>query len=101
MVHGIFREYLSIYAFHNHLFQLVHLKKRSKKNDNTFNYKEHLPYYLIIIDDYKNVENLEVINELLKSDKNMGFSILFLTDSILKLPTECKNFIEISGKCSL
>lgn len=73
------------------------LKKRNKKNDTNFDYKENLPYYLIIIDDYKNVENLEVINDILKADKNMGFSILFLTDSILKLPTECKNFVEISG----
>lgn len=72
------------------------LKKRSKQYESKFSYKDNLPYYLIIVDDYKNVEDLEVINEILKQDKNMGFSILFLTDSILKLPTECQTFVEIN-----
>ncbi len=71
------------------------LKKRTKQYESNFDYRENLPYYLIIIDDYKNVEDLEVINEILKKEKNMGFSILFLTDSILKLPNECQTFIEI------
>ena len=71
------------------------LKKRIKQDQMQSNYKENLPYYLIIVDDYKNVEDLELINEILKQEKNIGFSILFLTDSILKLPNECKTFIEV------
>ena len=70
------------------------LKKR-KKQEEKFDYKEISPYYLIIIDDYKNVENLPIIDEILKEQNNIGFSILFLTDSILKLPTECQTFINI------
>ena len=46
------------------------LKKRSKQYESKFSYKDNLPYYLIIVDDYKNVEDLEVINEILKQDKN-------------------------------
>ena len=75
------------------------LKKRTKEEDNDKNQKNayitNKPYYLIIIDDYKNVEELDVINEILKEERNIGFSILFLTNSILKLPNECETFINI------
>ena len=70
------------------------LKKR-KNQQKEFNYQTGLPYYLIIIDDYKNVEDLPIIDGILKEANNMGFSILFLTDSILKLPNECQTFINI------
>lgn len=71
------------------------LKKRTKQVDSKYNYQDILPYYLIIVDDYKNVEDLNVINEILRKQQNMGFSILFLTNSILKLPNECQTFINI------
>lgn len=78
------------------------VKKRKKVEDKEYDYKSELPYYLIIIDDYNNVKDLYVINEILESDKNLGFSILFLTDSILKIPGQCQTFIEINGnKASL
>lgn len=70
-------------------------RKRNKEDDEKKTYKNCMPYYLIIIDDYKNVENIEVISEILKSKNNLGFSILFVTDNILKLPNECVNLITI------
>lgn len=69
-------------------------KKRIKEDDKSRN---NIPYFLIIIDDYRNVEALNIINEILKSKSNLGFSILFLTDSILKLPNECQTFIKIEN----
>ena len=69
------------------------LNKRLKKEQ--LNYKNTIPYYLIIVDDYKNIEGLNIIKEILKKEENIGFSILFITDSILKLPNECKTFINI------
>ena len=76
------------------------LKKRTNEENNDKNrdnpYITNKPYYLIIIDDdYKNIEELEVIKEILKEEKNIGFSIVFLTNSILKLPNECETFIAI------
>ena len=72
------------------------LKDRIKKVGTNYSYKNNTSqYYLIIVDDYKNVESLNFIKEILKSEQNIGFSILFITDSILKLPNECKTFISI------
>ena len=74
------------------------LKKRIKSEDDT---KSNKPYYLIISDDYKNIENIEIMNELLNSERDLGFSILFITNSILKLPNECKTFINIEDNAGV
>ncbi len=58
-------------------------------------YKVFSPYYLIITDDYKKVEKLKIIRDILKTKVNVGFSILYLTDNLTKLPNECKTFISL------
>jgi len=61
------------------------------------NYKSFMPYYLIITDDYKKVEYLKIITQILKIKNNMGFSILCITDNLMKLPKECKTFISLDN----
>ena len=64
-------------------------------------YKSFSPYYLIITDDYKKIEHLNIITKLLKTRVNVGFSLLCLTNNLIELPNECKTFINIeenSGK---
>lgn len=58
-------------------------------------YKNFKPYYLIITNDYKKIENLKVITEILKTKENMGFSILCIANDLLQLPNECKTFINL------
>ena len=58
-------------------------------------YKTFQPYYLIITNDYKKIENLKVITEILKTKENMGFSILCIANDLLQLPNECKTFINL------
>lgn len=71
------------------------LEQRKSYKDSEKNYKMFSPYYLIITDDYKRTENLKIINEVLKSKDNLGFSILCITNNLMKLPNECEEFIEI------
>ena len=59
-------------------------------------YKSFKPYYLIITNDYKKIENLKFITEVLKQKVNMGFSILCISNDMLQLPNECKTFIELN-----
>ena len=59
------------------------------------NYKSFMPYYLIITDDYKKIESLRIISEMLKSKVNLGFSMLCITKDIMQLPNECKTFISL------
>lgn len=70
---------------------------RERQNDEEPNYKKYSPYYLIITDDYKKIENLRVINEILKTKENIGFSLLCLTEDLTQLPNECKTFINLEN----
>lgn len=64
--------------------------KEDKINDDS--YKKFSTYYLIITDSYKKIKDISFISELLKSNGNVGFSILFLENSITDLPPLCKTF---------
>lgn len=71
----------------------VELQNRLQYRDR--GYKSFKPYYLIITNDYKKIENLKFITEVLKQKENMGFSILCIANDLLQLPNECKTFIEL------
>ena len=60
-------------------------------------YKAFAPYYLIITDDYKKVENLKIITEMLNLGVNVGFGLLCITNDLTQLPNECSTFIEIKN----
>lgn len=60
-------------------------------------YKSYEPYYLIITDNYMNLHNVRIIDRILNSPKNVGFSLLCITDDITQLPNECQEFIELDG----
>lgn len=63
-------------------------------------YKDFDTYYLIITDDYKKALNLQIIQDLLHHEENLGFSLLFITDSLNNLPNECTSFIDLKkDKC--
>lgn len=70
----------------------------NKRKSNTEQIEDNvtLPHYLIIIEDYKMVENLNVIHEILNCEKNIGFSLLIITNNINHLPNECKTFIALN-----
>ena len=74
-------------------FLEIELQNRLQYKDSE--YKSFKPYYLIITNDYKRIENLKFITEMLKQKENKGFSLLCITDDLLQLPNECKTFIEL------
>ena len=69
-----------------------------KDNNADINYKAFSPYYLIITDNYKKIEKLKVINNILKSKINLGFSLLCITNDLVQLPNECRTFISIENE---
>ena len=78
------------------------MQSRKANEGNDIDYKSFAPYYLIITDDYKRIERINIVKEIVNSKKNLGFSIISLADNITKLPNECKTFISISeGKGEL
>lgn len=70
------------------------MEKRYSKGDRV-DYKNFSPYYLVITDDYKKIENVKIIQEILKIKRNLGFSLLCLTDDFTMLPNECQTFVNI------
>lgn len=72
------------------------LKARTQTNAET--YKSFSPYYLIITDNYKKIQNLNIIKQLLKYKRNYGFSLLCITEDLTQLPNECKTFVNIDNK---
>lgn len=69
-----------------------------KDEDNDSKNKKDTPYYLIITDDYRKIENLKIINNILQEKENLGFSIFCIANDISQLPNECKKFIKIDNK---
>ena len=53
------------------------------------------PYYVIITDNYKNINNNSFLLKILKQPVNLGFSLLILSDRLTSLPNVCNNFISI------
>lgn len=55
-------------------------------------YKNFPTYFLIITDCYKKIKDLPFITDLLKSEENIGFSMLFLENNLSDLPPQCSTF---------
>ena len=64
-------------------------------------YRAFSPYYLIITDDYKKIENLKIISQILECGRNVGFGIFCITNNLLNLPNGCKAFINLKGNNGL
>lgn len=74
-------------------------KRKDKRNlDNDDNNELKGPHYLIISDDYRKIENLKIIKNLIKEKDNIGFSMLFMANNFNQLPNECKTFITLDKK---
>ncbi len=69
---------------------------KKNTNDKTDKYKSFSTYYAIITDDYENVKNFPFIEDLVKENNNLGFSLIILHPTLANLPTECKAFIGLN-----
>lgn len=70
----------------------------SRIEEGKFEEKNLSPYYLIITDNYKKIENLSIVNKILDVNTNIGFGIFCITNNLLDLPNGCQAFIELDGK---
>lgn len=63
----------------------------------TIDYRSYSSYYLIIADDLEIAKSTTIVKEILSSPINYGFSVIFRSNNLSKLPKECSTFINISG----
>lgn len=80
----------------SYLQKVLKSRQETKVNTKEDIYKLFDTYYIIITDDYKMAKNNPIIEEILNSEQNWGFSLLILNSSLANLPTQCKSFISIS-----
>ena len=71
-----------------------------KSTDGESLYKDYQEYYLIIIDDFKEIKNTPIINRIIKSNLNIGFSIMIIESKINNLPSRVRKFVDIGTNIS-
>ncbi|MBQ2872657.1 MAG: type VII secretion protein EssC [Bacilli bacterium] len=87
---------ISIYL--DRIFQYRQIASENVKEENI--YSKFNSYYLFIIDDIDLARKINIVDSILKSKKNLGFSLMILEDKLSKLPSQCTNFISIGDKQS-
>jgi len=70
---------------------------QTRVNQNEKTYKNFLPYYIIIVDDYQLSRNIEIVIDALKQKINIGFNVIVLNENLSSLPNECTTFINVSN----
>ena len=71
-----------------------------KMVENDITFRNVQPYYLIIVDNIKRNKNIEIIDKILKDNRNYGFGLIILNDGISNLPNECNDFLTADGEKS-
>ena len=87
----------------NFLNKIFYYRKDVCKNNHNDKKKEYMlfnSYYLIITDDIISARKLDLIENILEENINVGFSLMILEDRLSKLPSQCTNFITIGDKTS-
>ncbi len=53
--------------------------------------------YLIITDSFHKIRDFDIINKLIDSKKNYGFSLVIIDSKLNNLPDKCQTFVQIDG----
>ncbi len=73
----------------------------TEERDTKNYYKNYVPYYLIITDDYRKYKNINFINKLIRFNKNVGYSMLIIDEKLKNLPNQCSKYAYITEKNSV
>lgn len=75
-------------------------KENGETIDKKDKYKNFDSYYLIITDCYNKIKDINFIKNIIKSNDNYGYSMLFIEDGLTDLPPECETFVYAKDKGS-
>ncbi len=83
-------------------FEISRRKESQNSGRDNANYMSYLPYYLIITDTIDEYRNLKILQDVLKSNSNLGFSTMIFDSKVANVPMECSYFVNYSkndGAC--
>ncbi len=67
-----------------------------RTNNNSSNTKEEYnTVYLVITDCFKKIKDFDIIENILNSKNNYGFSLFIIDNKIINLPDQCISFIDL------
>ncbi len=73
---------------------------RKETNSENKEISKFIPYYLVVTDDIVSVKNNVFISEILKSEINLGYSIIMVDNKLNNIPNECSMFINVAQNSS-
>lgn len=76
----------------------IYSERLEEYNDREVTKESFNQLYLIVIDTYTAVRNMDLITHIVNNKQYLGFSILILNDRISNLPDQCQTFIEVSSE---
>lgn len=79
----------------NDILKILSEELKIRQDSENIDGKRYTPYYLIITDNYKDLEKFGFISEFFDNDENFGFGIICLGDDLYQLPKQCKTFIAL------
>ena len=69
-----------------------------KDIDKSIGFRNFDTYYLIVTNDYTAIKDIPIINEIINTRVNLGFSLNIIDNTLQSLPNECSAFIEVEDK---
>ena len=91
---------ISLYLMEVYMSRRYRDKERTNVVDNP-DFRNYMPYFVIITDDYKNMRNVEILTRILHDNANYGFSLITIDRSLRRLPDSAKVFIDVNENNSL
>ncbi len=82
----------------NYLEQIFNGREVLKENNVT---KFNNGFFIIIVDDIDVARKIKIVNSVIKSNRNNGFSMLILEEKLSKIPSEVSRFLVIGEKTSI
>lgn len=75
-------------------------KEKKEYEDKSKLYLNYDEYYLIVTDNFEEAKSIPIINRILNSNSNVGFSLLVFGSDIKKMPSKLDRFVYINNKNS-
>lgn len=69
--------------------------KNKEGDEKKVDYRQFNTYYLILCDNYMNIRDTQVVNDIINMNTNVGFSFVILDKSMQRLPRQCETIISI------
>ena len=75
-------------------------KEKNEYEDKSKLYLNYDEYYLIVTDNFEEAKNVPIINRILDSNSNVGFSLVVFGNDLKKMPSKLDRFVYINNKNS-